>query len=185
MRCATRTTASQAHVQWTTSFVDTTSPFFGRCYIWLSEVPTVTGFNFFRAATPANSTLVRIAVSTGVAADLHVLNAAGQTIGDGTYGLSTSTLYRVEFKYTPGTTTGQVHVKIFEGHTTTLLEEFGEGVNGDTGAEVGAIRWGASQSDANTPTSTGYVWMSHLVVDATDWPGSAIPQTGSANVTIR
>lgn len=174
-RFATRATAARSVVGWRDAAFGTwTTVFYGRTYFLFSELPTVnTGIIWHNAPDDLAGARVQILGASDV---INAINAGGVGMFTGTTVISAGTLYRIEYEYTPSATVGRLKARLYEGHSTTLLEsELDSGASHDTKASIDLVRFGTTINAANQPTSTGYVYHDNVMSGASDWPGPAAP----------
>jgi hypothetical protein len=162
------------HIAWTTS-IGTPLTLFGRCYLRILAIPTLTT-SFCTPNCPTTSFKIQVGTAGKIATQVD----AG-TLITATTALTTSTWYRVEWKVvTPGVAgTGTVDCSYYLGDSPvavqTLAQATGSTVSADT--SFTSVNYGS----ANAPGTS--VWVDDVNVNDQGFPGPAI--AGHKSLLVR
>lgn len=157
---ATRTNTTTCSVRWHTQYADLSEDY-GRVYFYMDDRPTSTGrIVEFLSSAPVLQAGFTMS-TTGV---LQVTDAIAVQTTNGVLALLADTWYRLEWKMTVGV---ELVVRVYEGDSTTLLDEI---VRAQTGATaIGEWRAGQLIGVANIPTATGFYYFDNIMSGAASW----------------
>ena len=140
----------------------------GSFYIYLTEAFTAT--TTIALFYPPSGDICQLRIlSTG---KLQLHDIVGSVTTDSTTTLSTGTWYRIEWEIAPNAVAGSgtFKVRLYEKHSTTLLEPEITRSLQSTQTSVKAIYFGILGNGTNAPTATGFMYM-------------AFPKSGQASAT--
>jgi hypothetical protein len=161
---------NDAYVVWTTS-MGTQTEFWGRCYLYITAIPTNT-FSFFRALNAgALAAEIRVAQSTG---SLYIRDSGANIVGTSVNAVAVNAWNRIDFHFVTNTTNGRVDVALYNSNPDgTQPTELVSAVNINSGTQATAYRFGAPIT-AGTQT----VWLDDLNLNLSGFPGP-YPGVGS------
>lgn len=170
---ATRATADKANLVWAHSSLTTS---YGRMGFLVDNLASATHLLQWRVS---NGGVVLGYLSVTAGGNAIIRNGADIAVWTSTTVLSINTKYRFEWSVNPtGDGNSSIQVKIFNGDSTTALEDSGVQIipvntGGGTPTTTAAIEFGIPNNSSNTPSATGFFYLDDLIAGASTWPGPA------------
>lgn len=162
MRCASRTTASGSYILWLAAHGNLADEF-GAVYFLTSGASS----QDIRILHLSDSTpTLRCAVQFRTTNVLR-LEATGVGNTDFTTALTANTWYRIEWNYTPGTTT--FTVRLYLGSSPSLLEQQSR-ADVTASANCGQVIVGQTLGLANLPSATDFFYFDNFLSGQATWP---------------
>lgn len=166
---ANRGTAANTALQWNEPDHGSVAISFGRYYLTSTATPTSSSATL-RFFSSAGTEIVRLYWLTSNKLQLwqpsaFIASSLTTTV------LTPGTFYRIEYKLDTTTSgAGAMTLRIYQGDSTTLLEEIGPIAL--TAAVTSHSRvWFGVHNAINLPTTTDFFYYDNLVANATDWTG--------------
>ncbi len=144
---------------------------YGRMYLLFDVAPASQAQILVNYRNNADTSAVG-SIRLTTAPKLVLTNSSGTTVATSAMTFATGTLYRLEWKFVADTTVGSWEVRIYAGHSTTVLETLNPtAIN--TSTTAGIVRIGTN----GTQTGAFTYWAKWFNTNQTAFPGPAIGGT--------
>lgn len=165
LRCDSANAANFTGVEWAESAHGEVTEQYGRVYIYRTAVPTDTQYLCRFESGAEVCALIGFYLDGNLYTYLVGFSSPAGPAED----LLLNEWVRIEWHLISHPTTGSIHVKQFQGNSTTPYSDYNR-TNVNTGTNFHTFTCGqGASSDGNPP-----FWISHLAVAADDWLGPAV-----------